>query len=62
MYGKTVDAVLLKGVGNKLFLVHHVFGEGALHTHGVCPTFNFILYTFNFQLYTFYYSLSTFVF
>lgn len=39
MYGKTVDAVLLKGVGYKLFLVHHVFGEGTLHAYGVCSAY-----------------------
>ena len=39
MYGKTVDSVLLKGVGYKLFLVYHVFCKGALHAQRVSSPF-----------------------
>ena len=44
MYGKTVDAVLLKSVGYKLLLVYHVFCKGTLHAQGVCSAFLFSFY------------------
>ena len=44
MYRKAVNAILLKSVGNKLLLIHHVFCKGALHAQGVSPAFLFSLY------------------
>ena len=39
MDGKTVYTILLKCVGYKLFLVHHVFCEGAFYAQRMCSAF-----------------------